>query len=228
MALVRSIATPTKRKAVRSSIKKLLAVLLFLLLVAVFIILAHEVVQEKEDWFDTKVFNFFSPYSSAGVVAFLSIITFFGSMGFLLPAYIILCLFLVYRKRQVIALNIALFGLLSTAVMFLLKLFFARHRPESPLLEKATNYSFPSGHTLTSVIFYSILAWLVWQSKAKRPVKITTVILLLFFPMAIGISRIVLRYHYASDVAAGFVLGMAMVLLYFVLWNRKLRSSTCP
>lgn len=214
------MGTPTKSKTVRSSIKKLLAVLCSLLLIAIFAILAHEVVTEKEDWFDTKVFNFFTPHTSAGVVSFFRTITFFGSTGFLLTAYIILCLFLIYSKQKKMALNMALLGIFSTAIMFLLKLLFARHRPESPLLKEATNYSFPSGHTLTSVVFYSMLAWLVWRSKAKRPVKIIANILILLFPMAIGISRIVLRYHYASDVAAGFALGWAILLAYHLYSNK--------
>ncbi|MER3470732.1 MAG: hypothetical protein C4330_05215 [Chitinophagaceae bacterium] len=49
--------------------------------------------------------------------------------------------------------------------------------------------------------------------------------LLLFFSISIGISRIVLRYHYASDVLAGFALGYAWVLFSLWLLNKILKAQ---
>jgi undecaprenyl-diphosphatase len=45
-------------------------------------------------------------------------------------------------------------------------------------------------------------------------------LLLLLFALSIGISRIILRYHYASDVLAGFCLGFVWALLS--LWLLKM------
>jgi membrane-associated phospholipid phosphatase len=94
-----------------------------------------------------------------------------------------------------------------------------------------TNYSFPSGHALSSFIFCSLLARLAWKSNWSPLMKWVVTVCLLSFSLSIGISRIVLRYHYASDVLAGFCLAFAWVLFSFWLQNkfkRKLPETSSP
>ncbi|HEX2607298.1 MAG TPA: phosphatase PAP2 family protein [Flavisolibacter sp.] len=106
-----------------------------------------------------------------------------------------------------------------------LKNIFRRHRPEFPLFKELSSYSFPSGHALSSFVFCSVLIWLTWQTHWKPGWKWVLTILLVAFSISIGISRIVLRYHYASDVVAGFSLGFAWVLLS--LWvQQKFRPKS--
>jgi undecaprenyl-diphosphatase len=73
-------------------------------------------------------------------------------------------------------------------------------------------------------VFCCVVIWLVWKSHLGNAWKIAIAISLVLFSLCIGISRIVLRYHYASDVLAGFCLAFGWVLLYFLLqkWiNRR-------
>ena len=49
--------------------------------------------------------------------------------------------------------------------------------------------------------------------------KISLTIVFVFLSLAVALSRIILRFHYASDVLAGLSLGIAYVLLFF--WLRK-------
>ncbi|MDB5205655.1 MAG: phosphatase family protein [Flavisolibacter sp.] len=194
--------------------------LLFLFAFGLFVLLAHEVVMEKEDWFDMKVFTFLKSFSSPLLIQFFKAITFFGSSSFLFPAWLILIglLFFTHRKKE--ALDIAALAITSTLLMYGLKALFARHRPELPLFHELTTYSFPSGHSLSSLVFCSAIIWLVWQSAWQAKWKWLLSVLLLAFSVAIGISRVVLRYHYASDVVGGFSLGMAYILLFFALRTR--------
>jgi membrane-associated phospholipid phosphatase len=113
-------------------------------------------------------------------------------------------------------------GVSSTGLMFLLKSIFKRKRPDLPLFKELTNYSFPSGHALSSFIFCSILIWLTWKTGWGKGWKWLVSALLLLFSLSIGVSRIVLRYHYASDVLAGFCMGFAWALLSFLIL-KKLR-----
>jgi undecaprenyl-diphosphatase len=107
--------------------------------------------------------------------------------------------------------------------MFGLKELFHRKRPDLPLVRTLDNFSFPSGHALSSFIFCSVLVYLVWKGALKNTWKWILSALLILFSICIGISRIVLRYHYASDVIAGFCLAVAWVI--FSLWlERKLTS----
>jgi undecaprenyl-diphosphatase len=205
------------------SFKVILAALLFMGSFGLFSVIAHEVVLEKEDWFDTRVFSFAHAHSSPFVIQCFQVLTFFGSSLFLVPCYLFLIAFLLYRKRKADAINVLILAATSTLLMYVLKISFARHRPELPLFRQLDSYSFPSGHSLSSFVFFSVLVVEIWKSGIARAWKWGWAIFFFLFTLGIGFSRIVLRYHYASDVLAGFCLGLGYVLLFFALqkWVRK-------
>jgi membrane-associated phospholipid phosphatase len=200
-------------------IKTLLVSLFFLLSIFIFGYLAHEVVSRDETSFDNRTFAFFASYTTVSLVSVMKILTFFGSTYFFIPAYIILIIFLWFIHRRSDAINVAIVGVSSTLLMFVLKGVFRRQRPELPLLKELTNFSFPSGHALCSFIFCSVIIYLIDKGKLNIKLKWFFSILLILFSIAIGISRIVLRYHYATDVLAGFCLGFAWVI--FSLWLER-------
>jgi undecaprenyl-diphosphatase len=201
-----------------------IAILVFIFSVAVFVLIAHEVVAENEDWFDSEVFAFFKSYSTPLLVQIFRFLTFFGSTVFLLPAWLLLIVTLFLKHSKSEAIDIAILASTSTLLMYGLKAVFARQRPNMPLFDALTNYSFPSGHALSSFVFCSALTWLLWQSAVSARLKWTVSLFLLILPLTIGISRILLRYHYASDVVGGLSLGVAYVLLFFEL-RKRVRSK---
>lgn len=201
---------------------------LFLVALFLFGYLANEVVLEKKDLFDTAAFRFFEPFATPAMLRFAKGITFFGSSYFFLPAYSLLVLYFLFRRRSAYALDIALVGVSSTLLLRLLKHLFRRQRPEHPVFDALTNYSFPSGHALSSFIFCSVLIYIVWNGKLQKIWKSLLSFLLLLFALCIGISRIVLRYHYASDVAAGFCIGIAWALLSLWLLKKIRRRTVQP
>ena len=96
-------------------------------------------------------------------------------------------------------------GLLNPA----LKQLFARLRPPHAAEgASASGFSFPSGHSSGTVVAFGMLAYLGLRLLPTRwhlPVLLTAVLL----AFSVGVSRIILRVHYASDVAAGFASGTA-------------------
>ncbi len=214
------------RQTIRDiSITTLLFSILFPVSIAVFAVLAHEVVGENEDWFDTKIFTFLKGYSTPAFVQFFGVLTFLGSIWFLFGAYGVLVIYLLIRRRKADAINVAIIAISSTAVMLGLKAFFERIRPPLPLFHALSSFSFPSGHALSSFIFCCVLIFLIRKTHWNPFWKWTTAILLILLSLLIGISRIVLRYHYASDVLAGFCLGFAWVILSFYV-QRKLKIGS--
>src|SRR6476659_5628928 len=204
-------------------LKKLLVSLLFIISIFVFGYIAHEIVGENQTAFDEKAFHFFAGFSSPGFIKVNRVITFFGASYFSMSAYIILLLILFVSGRKTDGINITIIAVSSSALMFGLKEFFHRKRPDLPLVRTLDNFSFPSGHALSSFIFCSVLVYLVWKGGLTKTWKWVLSVLLILFSVSIGISRIVLRYHYASDVIAGFCLAVAWVI--FSLWlERKLTS----
>ncbi len=202
------------------SLEVLLVACLFLASLFVFAFIADEVVYEKENVFDNKVFAFLSSYTSPGLIKTMQVITFFGSSEFLLPAYIVLAGYFLFRKKYRNCVDISVIGLSSTGVMYVLKQVFHRNRPDLPIIKSLTTYSFPSGHTLSSFIFCSVLAYLIWNTNLRQITKLLYCFLLLCFSVTIGISRIVLKVHYATDVIASFCLGIAWVIMSFWLLEK--------
>ena len=205
-----------KEKLVKQISLKILAVAgLFLLSLFVFAYIADEAVLEHEDVFDNNVHAFFLAHSTPGFIQLMRDFTFLGSSYFLLPAYIVLILFFVIKKRYRYAIDISIIALSSFFLMQLLKQVFHRKRPDLPIIKGITSFSFPSGHSLSSFIFCSIVAYLVCNSAIRTIYKAMLTILLLLLAVTIGISRVVLNVHYATDVIAGFCLGVMWVILSF-------------
>jgi len=94
------------------------------------------------------------------------------------------------------------------------------------LLKEAQGFSFPSGHALNSVAFYGLLIYLVHRNIKKPAAKWALTCALLLVILFIGVSRVYLRVHYASDVLAGFAMGfMWLMISLFVLRRLEFYSK---
>ena len=99
----------------------------------------------------------------------------------------------------------------------LLKALFARPRPIIfPPLSVETSYSFPSGHTMSAVIFYGLLALWFWHSRHYGWAVISG----LWVPL-VALSRIYLGVHYPSDVLASLAVGSLWLMATLWVYNRQ-------
>ena len=112
----------------------------------------------------------------------------------------------------------------SVLLMSLLKRLVQRQRPDFPMVEGITNFSFPSGHSFMSMVFYGLMIWYAAAYIENRWVRLTTILILSFIIAAIGFSRIYLRVHYASDVVAGFC--FAYIWLLACIWFVDKREAS--
>ena len=145
--------------------------------------------------------------SCGALDALMPKLTLLGSGGaiWLLAAGVMLCT-KKYRRQGVIMLASLAVGVLVGNVC--LKNLIARPRPcwlddsVKLLIASPTDYSFPSGHTLSSVIGATVL------TKTNRKFGWAAI------PMAavIAFSRLYLFVHYPSDILAGAVLGVVIGL----------------
>ena len=197
------------------SAKILLITLCFFCALIFFIFLAYIATSGEEHMIDRKVIDFFSAYATPPVVALMEKITFFGSVRFLFPAYIVLVSWCLFRKQFNTAINIAVVAFTAYALTNFLKAWFGRKRPDLPLIESLKTGSFPSGHTISSFVFCMVLVYLVGRSALPNLLKWILYVALISFSMLIGISRIMLNMHYPTDVIGGYCLGMVWVLLSF-------------
>ncbi len=110
----------------------------------------------------------------------------------------------------------------SQATTWIGKFAIERQRREFLTEASAISPSFPSAHATGAMAVYGFLAYVVARqagSPAQRwDIGYWTAVLILL----IGISRVHLSVHYASDVAAGFLVGAFWLLVGFSLaeWRR--------
>ena len=121
-----------------------------------------------------------------------------------------LLLIRVRRRREALFLAVATLG--SVLLNASMKLVFQRPRPQLPWAQTPLDYSFPSGHTMNGLVFYLALALVLWVVLGPR-VGVVAVAAATVLAVLVGISRIYLGAHYFTDVAAGFLAGLAWLLV---------------
>lgn len=187
--------------------------LLFICLV-IFVVILENIFDAEIVTFDTSIYNAIILSKTNAVTSVLKIITQFGSAEFLI--LITILSFVVVKNKKIpicIALNLASIGALNQ----ILKMIVQRPRPEGFRLIEETGYSFPSGHSMASMAFYGLIIYFVFKYVKNKNAKIIICTILSLLVLLIGISRIYLGVHYASDVIAGFVLSIAYLVVYITI-----------
>jgi len=135
----------------------------------------------------------------------------------LLTLVVVAWLALRHRER-VRALHFGVTMAVSAAVTLGVKHLVARGRPPAAVVlgPVDTGYSFPSGHTLFSTVFFGLVAFLVADRLAgRRGGRAIAVAGWVVASLTVGASRVYLGYHWFTDVAAGWVLGVLVLALAF-------------
>src|SRR3984885_5318276 len=147
----------------------------------------------------------------AGHPALISVIkavTFLGSDGVLWTIIGVAAVFLAFRRRWRLAGYLLVAGAGALVMDPILKDLVGRLRPVgAPPLAHRGGDSFPSGHSLGSIVCYGavLLVFLPAARGRWRTVFVTVIVTLVAL---IGISRILLGVHYLSDVLGGWTLGI--------------------
>lgn len=196
-------------KTKRFSVRILIVIAIFAVLLFAFAKITNEIIFEKETGFDERVFSELFSLRSKGLTNIMEFFTFFGGRKFLFPTYcVIVAYYLFFKNSSAKSLGIAAVGLSGAGILFLLKNIFKRNRPLEPLVDKITSFSYPSGHSFSAFTFFGMLIYLMWDTKVSRTIKWIASITMIAFACMIAISRVYLHVHYASDVIAGFCLSI--------------------
>jgi len=186
--------------------------------------------------FDMRVLHLLRPYADDPsrpwgpwwLKEAASDITSLGGISVLgLFATIVVVFLLIQRKWLSSALLVL--GLIGGVILSEgLKAVFERDRP--PVVYQATetiNASFPSGHALLSAVFYLSLGVMLTRAFPERRFKAYVLGVGVLITLLIGITRIYLGAHWASDVFAGWSVGaawaMALWLVSYAVARRQRR-----
>jgi undecaprenyl-diphosphatase len=181
-------------------------------------VLATVALRPGVDAFDRSVTT--QVHSAAGPTmdAAMHALTSLGSSVLLTALVGLVALVLLLRRAHADAalLVTALVGTL--ALNEALKVFFARPRPALDWAEFATGLSFPSGHAMNSFVVYVVLGLLILRWRGVR-MGVAALTLALVVAALVGISRVYLGVHWATDVTAGAVAGAIYLLVLVPAWE---------
>lgn len=103
-----------------------------------------------------------------------------------------------------------------------LKGIFERPRPE--IVEQLTSFSFPSGHSMTGMIYLLTLAYLISEILVDRKKIVAVWTVAVIIACLIGLSRIAESRHFATDVLAGWSIGYTWFILCVVWYESRKRK----
>lgn len=161
--------------------------------------------------FDNIIYDAISKTINSGLTQFLKIVT---TLGGPLGIICILILLTIFIKKKSYKKYIWLNLIIIFAINQLLKLLFYRERPNINRLVEENGFSFPSGHSMVSTAFYGFLIYLIYKEINNKKIRNILITILVILVATIGISRIYLGVHYASDVIGGISLAVAYLIIY--------------
>ena len=127
-------------------------------------------------------------------------------------------LFLVIEKKRLSAVLLVL-GLIGGVLLSEgLKAMFGRERP--PVAYQAVetiNASFPSGHALLSAVFYLSLGVMLSRAFPRRRLKAYVLGVAIAMTVLVGVTRVYLGAHWATDVFAGWSVGAAWAMALWLI-----------
>ena len=132
-----------------------------------------------------------------------------------------------FRWEAIAALLTALTSGVTNETM---KYLIQRPRPAADLvdvLEVLSSYSFPSGHVMFYVSLFGFVWYVVYIMLKRSLIRSLLLVSLGVLISLVGISRIYLGQHWASDVLGAYLLG-GMILLGMILFHQWGKTRFFP
>lgn len=194
---VKSVATQAAG-SLKSNVK-LLAVIAAAL---IFAVILEDVAEGQILTLDVLAYQFFVEYlRSDTMTPIMEGFTSLSSVAVVLVMALVVSAFAPGRAPgRCVCANVIGALILNQALKFLIQ----RPRPDGFRLATETGYSFPSGHSMISMAFYGLLIWMIWKYEKDNILRHVWCCLFAVIIVMVGISRIYLGVHYASDVIGGF------------------------
>jgi undecaprenyl-diphosphatase len=191
--------------------------LFFVASAALFYMLIQFVIPEKENLIDSLSFYYVRPWITNTNTKLAVFVSYFGSGLFLLPAYAFIIYSLAARGRKTYAIFVFTVSVSGLLLGLVLKELFQRPRPLHKMVG-AGGYSFPSGHSLGGFIFCLLVIFLIWKLKTGRLNKYSLYFVTAVFGILIGLSRVYLHVHYATDILGSFFVAGGWFALIYALF----------
>jgi len=209
---LKTLAAGREPVAIRGVTALLLLVCLCLLFAAIALALKEEAMRWLPS-FDEALAEDLRASMQPGTLRLVAAVSRLGDMGSVAAiTVVVLAVLLLTRQLRLAACwTVTMAGIVP--INSGLKAVFERPRPlhnHGFIVEHG--WSFPSGHAFGAMVFYGMLAYVLLRllpHRWHRWIVAGAVAMI----SVIGLSRIVLQVHYFSDVVAGYISGMAWLVV---------------
>ena len=171
--------------------------------------------------FDTAVYNLLTIHMNESLTGIVKAITLLGQDKFIIFVLIMVLIISFILKKIKTGAIVVLFLIITHTLNYIIKIIFQRPRPEILRLIEENGFSFPSGHTMAATALYGILIYLILKSELNKNLKIISASILSLMAFSVGLSRIYLGVHYASDVLGAFLISIILLLILISINEKK-------
>ena len=203
------------KEKIKNILKKSYKWIILLICVIILYAILENLFETEKLKIDTIIYEIIVlKFRTNTLTEFMKIFTNVGG-AYVLITLSILALIFLKNKKMALSININL--VVITILNIILKSIIQRPRPEGYRLIDESGYSFPSGHSMISMAFYGLIIYYLWKNVKNKKIKYISVTLLTLMVLLIGISRIYLGVHYASDVLGGFIISIAYLIVFITI-----------
>jgi len=193
-----------------------ISVLVLIISGSLFSLIINKVLNNEIATFDNLIIYYIQMFKNANMDEVMLFLSFMGDK--MVAAGLIAAVFLLILYRHKHDAKIFSILVIGGAILnHLLKIIYHRPRPIISDLVYTYSFSFPSGHSMVSFIFYFSLAYFIYRIYKNIDAGIVLAGIAAIIVIGIGISRIYLGVHYPSDVIAGYAAGMAWISLIAII-----------
>jgi len=224
--------------------------LIIFIMLTYFVVIGQGDPDTIETGFDNIIREWFYSIRTPWLTEVVKAITFMGNTETIVVICLLILLVPLVRGKsgldisKKIGLPIVAVAIVGSVINKIMKHVILRPRPDVSMhLIEQGGWSFPSGHSISSLLLYGLLAWLIlYYTNRKASVDTEdevfangsldkphvfanksivwrkmfaniAVVILTLLWISIGLSRIYLGVHYPTDVLGGWTLGMVIMMI---------------
>lgn len=192
-----------------------------LLLISVLSILCFSVIlfsQEHFLNFNQSVNNWAETIHSEVLTQVTTIIAnVFGTAVLLIATFPVVGFYIYKRQVSNALLFVGAMGL-TALLLQLFKNFVISPRPLNGLMFEG-DYSFPSGHVTSTIVFFGILAYIILKNQKSLQLKIGSIAVSSTLAIIVAFDRLYLNVHWLTDVLAAPFLALFILAVSILIVN---------
>ena len=195
-------------------------------MVFVFLKLGSEIVEGETQSFDQGILHWAQALRAQhpALSDVLRDITALGSLAVLTLITVITVGYLTLFGAKRLAALVATAMLSGIALVSVFKALFDRARPDLAFAElSVSGLSFPSGHTSMPAIAFLTIGALLAATHKGAGERIYILLIAALLTLLVGLSRIALGVHWATDVIGGWAFGSAWAVVWLQVARRLAR-----